>query len=541
MSQLIFVQGLSYKLPDGTPVFNDFNFHFSYEKVGIVGKNGVGKTTLIKLIAKKLEPSAGTILINGKVSYLPQKITDFSNQTLGEILQVDQKMSALKRAEQGNATPFDILLIGDDWNLEFEIQKILSELNLSYLRLDRMGHSLSGGEMMRCLLARLFLEKPDLILLDEPTNNLDLDSKSQFYESLKETKAGMLIVSHDRDLLNLMDGIIEISNLGLKYYGGNFDFYVQQRKVEDAAALNKLQSQQEQYLKQKKLEQATKEKQVRKTSQGEKRAVKENMSPLEIGARMDQSQKTSARLKQKQENITIQLKENVEKQKENLREQHAIQIDIKSSKIPSRKRMLVCQNLNFKYPNSDHDLWKKPLNLEILGNTRVAIAGKNGSGKTTLIQLITKKLLPSSGDIYVGSDHIAVLDQKCSLLNETLSIFENMKKFAPDDMLESDIRIRAGRFLFYGNDVFKTVSVLSGGERLRASLACLLATNNAPDILILDEPTNNLDLDSIAILTESLNQFNGVLILVSHDQYFLNDLKINEVVTFLIHGKYKIL
>lgn len=541
MSQLIFVQGLSYKLPDGTPVFNDFNFHFSYEKVGIVGKNGVGKTTLLKLIAKKLEPSAGTILINGKVSYLPQKITDFSNQTLGEILQVDQKMSALKRAEQGNATPFDILLIGDDWNLEFEIQKILSELNLSYLRLDRMGHSLSGGEMMRCLLARLFLEKPDLILLDEPTNNLDLDSKSQFYESLKETKAGMLIVSHDRDLLNLMDGIIEISNLGLKYYGGNFDFYVQQRKVEDAAALNKLQSQQEQYLKQKKLEQATKEKQVRKTSQGEKRAVKENMSPLEIGARMDQSQKTSARLKQKQENITIQLKENVEKQKENLREQHAIQIDIKSSKIPSRKRMLVCQNLNFKYPNSDHDLWKKPLNLEILGNTRVAIAGKNGSGKTTLIQLITKKLLPSSGDIYVGSDHIAVLDQKCSLLNETLSIFENMKKFAPDDMLESDIRIRAGRFLFYGNDVFKTVSVLSGGERLRASLACLLATNNAPDILILDEPTNNLDLDSIAILTESLNQFDGVLILVSHDQYFLNDLKINEVVTFLIHGKYKIL
>jgi ATPase subunit of ABC transporter with duplicated ATPase domains len=516
MSQLISVQGLSYSLSDGTPVFNDFNFHFGYEKVGIVGKNGVGKTTLLKLIAKELEPSAGSILINGKVSYLPQKITDFSNQTLSEILKVDQKLFALKKAEQGNATPGDILLIGNDWN--------------SYLRLDRMGHSLSGGEMMRCLLARLFLEKPDLILLDEPTNNLDLDSKSQFYESLKETKAGMLIVSHDRDLLNLMDRIIEISNLGLKYYGGNFDFYLQQRKIEDTASLNKLQSQQEQYLKQKKLEQATKEKQARKTSQGEKRAVKENMSPLEIGARMDQSQKTSARLKQKQENITIQLKENVEKQKENLREQHAIQIDIKSSKIPSRKRMVVCQNLNFKYPNSDHDLWKQPLNLEILGNTRVAIAGKNGSGKTTLIQLITKKILPSSGDIYVGSDHIAVLDQKCSLLEENLSIFENMKRFAPDDMLESDIRIRAGRFLFYGDDVFKTVSVLSGGERLRASLACLLATNNAPDILILDEPTNNLDLDSIVILTESLNQFDGVLIVVSHDQHFLSDLKINEVV-----------
>lgn len=532
MSQLISVQGLSYCLPDGTSVFRDFNFHFGYEKVGIVGKNGIGKTTLLKLIAKELEPLSGKISVYGKVSYLKQKITDFSNHTLSEILQVDEKLSALEKAEKGLVTPEDICLIGDEWNLEFEIAKILSDLNLSYLRFDRMGSSLSGGEMMRCLFARLLLEKPDLILMDEPTNNLDFDSKSQFYESLKTTKAGMLIVSHDRNLLNQMDGIIEISNLGLKYYGGNFDFYLEQRQIEDTAALNKLQSHQEKYLKQKEQEQVTKEKQAHRTAHGEKRAIREGMSALEIGSKIGRSQKATARLKEKHEKITERLKQEFENQKENLREHHTISIDIQSAKIPARKKMIACQNLNFRYPNSDHDLWKQPLNFEILGNARVAISGKNGSGKTTLIQLITKKLCPSVGEIYVGSDQIAVLDQNCSLLDEALSIFENMRRFAPDDMVESELRIRAGRFLFYGDEVFKKVSVLSGGERLRASLACLLATNHAPDILILDEPTNNLDLDSISILTQSLNQFDGVMIVVSHDQHFLDELNITEYIDF---------
>lgn len=528
MSQLISAHDLSYVLPDGTPVFSNFNFHMGCEKVGIVGKNGIGKTTLLKLIAKELEPSSGSVAVHGKVSYLPQKIVYFSNQSLDKILNVDKKLSALKRAEHGVATPEDILVIDEDWNIEGEIKSILKELNLGYLSLDRTGSSLSGGEMMRCLLARLLLEKPDLILLDEPTNNLDFDSKIQFYKSLEITRAGMLIVSHDRELLNRMDGILEISNLGLKHYGGNFDFYLEQREIEENSALNKLQSHREKWIKQKKLEQETKEKQARKNSHGEKRATREGMSVLEIGSKIGQSQKTTARLKEKHEKSTLQLQSDFEKQKENLRENHMIHIDIESSKIPPWKKMIVCQNLNFKYPDSEHNLWKNPLNIEIIGNARVALSGKNGSGKTTLIQLITKKLVPTSGDIYVGNENIAVLDQKCSLLQEHLSILENMRLFAPDDMLESEIRIRAGRFLFYGEEVFKKVAVLSGGERLRASLACLLATNNAPDILILDEPTNNLDLESICILTESLNQFDGTLIVVSHDQHFLSDLNIDE-------------
>lgn len=528
MSYLISVQGLSYCLPDGASVFRDFYFHLGQEKVGIVGKNGIGKTTLLKLIARELEPSSGSIFTNGKVSYLKQKSTDFSNQTVAEILQVDKKLSALKKAEKGLATPEDVLVIDDSWDLEFEIDRVLSDVNLSYLTLERMGSSLSGGEMMRCLFARVLLEKPDLILMDEPTNNLDAQSKSQFYESLKVTKAGMLIVSHDRELLNKMDGIIEISNLGLKFYGGNFDFYLEQRKMEDMAALNKLQSHQEKYSKQKQQEQDTKEKQAHRTAHGEKRSRHEGMSPLEIGFKQGRSQKTTARLQETHEKTTERLKQELENQKENLRDHHAISIDIKSSKIPARKKMIVCQNLNFRYPNTEQDLWKRALSFEVIGNIRMAVSGKNGSGKTTLIQLITKKASPSSGHVYVGSDQIAVLDQNCSLLKENLSIYENMRRFAPDDMPESEIRIRAGQFLFYGDAIFKNASVLSGGERLRAALACLLATNNAPDILILDEPTNNLDLDSIAILTESLNQFDGVLIVVSHDAHFLNDLKITE-------------
>lgn len=252
LSSLISVHELSYSLPNGDILFQNFNLHLNKNKIGIVGKNGVGKSTLLKLIANKLSPTSGRILINGKVLYLPQKLNDFSQYSVAKILNVDKKLSALQRAEEGLASIEDINLIGENWELKNEVHLILNTLKLEYLSLERIGDSLSGGELMRCMLTRILIEKPDFVLLDEPTNNLDKQAKKELYNTIHTVDAGFLIVSHDRELLNKMDNTVEISNLGLKQFGGNYDFYLEQRKIENDAIMNKLKNTEELLKKQKK-------------------------------------------------------------------------------------------------------------------------------------------------------------------------------------------------------------------------------------------------------------------------------------------------
>lgn len=528
MSSLVSACSISASLPDGALLFQNFSFSLlKGEKVGLVGKNGVGKTTLLRLLKGEIEPQTGQIKSNGKISYLPQKIEDFSSCSLAEILNIQHKLDSLSRAEQGNASEQDILSIGEDWDLKNQIEIILQNLHLEYLNLKRIGSTLSGGELMRALFARVLLEKPDLILMDEPTNNLDSESKSQFFEALESSKAGMLIVSHDRELLNKMDKIFEISNLGLKLFGGNFDFYLVQRKIETEAAQEVLQNAQEEFKSQKTTAQKTREKQEKRNARGDAKIEKLGVPRVMLGAMTDRAQRTTARLKDVHETRVKEAQEKLNEAKENIRDSLSIHIDIEKSKIPPTKEMIICKNLNFKYQGDQNLLWKQNLNIELIGNKRVAIFGKNGSGKSTFIKLITGELTPLQGEIKVGSRHFAVLDQRCSLLKDELSILENMQIFASDKIKIHELRIRAGRFLFYGDAVFKKVKVLSGGERLRVALACLLATSNAPDILILDEPTNNLDLESIDILTKSLNKYTGTLLVISHDRYFLEDIHID--------------
>lgn len=528
MSLLISVCNLAAELADGSTLFKNVSFTLlKGEKVGLIGNNSVGKTTLLRCIIKETIPKNGNINIYGKLSYLPQKITDFSNLTLAEILNINKILLALSRAEQGLATSNDLELISDDWNLKNRITYILNDLNLDYLTLERIGSTLSGGELIKSLFARVLLEIPDFILMDEPTNNLDLEAKKQFIDSFSITNAGMLIVSHDRELLNKMDRILEISNLGIRSYGGNFSFYLEQKQLEDNAARKKFVSAEENLKKQVTARNELKDKQIHKISHGKKRAINEGMSVLELKYKIESAQKTTANIKQIHEKRIKEAKESLETARENLRKDSVIQIDFDKSDIPKSKEMIICKNLNFRYQNSVKYLWKENLNFVITGNMRVSLLGNNGSGKTTLIKLITSELSPSIGQIYTGSKKIAILDQTCSLLQEEQTVLENMQKFAKSEIKIHELRIRAGRFLFYGDAIFKKVKHLSGGERLRVALACLLATSNAPDIFILDEPTNSLDLNSIEILKNSLNKYSGTLIIISHDSLFLKELNIN--------------
>ncbi len=529
MTPLISVHDLSYQQPDGTILFEHFTFSLvPHQKIGLVGKNGIGKSTLLKLLNQQLIPQSASIVRHGKISYLPQKIQDFSNSTVAQILNVDSKISALQKAELGLAAEKEFSIIQNDWDLMSEINILFTKLNINYITFERLGKTLSGGELMKALLARIFLEKPDLILFDEPTNNLDADSKNQFYEALKISQAGMLIVSHDRTLLNQMDSILEISNLGLKLYGGNFDFYTKERETENLAALHSAQAKEDLLQKQIKQEALSKQKQDRKSVHGKTRAVKEGMSVIERKSKMGSAQNTSARVSKVHEDKTAHLQSEHKIAQDKLRENYNIFIDIDPVKIPKNKKMIIVKNLNYQFSTVDKYLWQENLNFEVRGNTRVSFLGKNGSGKTTLLNLIQGKFLPSTGEISIGTQKTAVLDQASSMIDDQKTVLENLQLFAANELEEHDIRIRAGRFQFYGEDVFKKGFTLSGGERLRLSLACILAMNNTPEILILDEPTNNLDLQSIEVLTKALNIYTGCLIVVSHDSTFLEEIKIEK-------------
>ncbi|WP_186645699.1 ABC-F family ATP-binding cassette domain-containing protein [Fluviispira vulneris] len=531
MSSLISVHDLAKNLPDGTLLFRNFNFNLGKEKVGIIGKNGIGKSTLLRILAGEMEYSAGSIVIEGKLSYLPQKIQDFSKFSIAQILNVEKKLNALQKADIGKATLDDLHEIDDDWDFMTHLQAILKSLELEDIDLQRLGESISGGELMHFLYARLLLENPDIILFDEPTNNLDSAGKNHFYKALSSSRLGYLIVSHDRELLNKMDRIFEISNLGLRTYQGNYDFYLEERNKENEAALHKVTFAEERLKKQVKMEHVLLEKQEKRNVQGKKNIPNLGLPKIVLGRMKENAQNTTSRLKDIHADKTMEYSEAVQREKAELRDEYRIKIDIKKSNIPSTKEMIMCQNLNYRFSNANHSLWKENINFAVIGNKRVHLTGRNGSGKSTLLKLITQQIFPTVGDIKIGSLKFALLDQGTSFLHDELSILENLQKFAMEHFVEHELRVKAGRFLFYGDSVFKKVKYLSGGERVRLALACLLAMNNAPDIFILDEPTNNLDIESIEILTECLNKFSGVLFVVSHDKNFISDIKINMTIS----------
>lgn len=385
MSSYVSAHNLSLCSVDGSILFSDFNFSIGKEKIGLVGKNGLGKTSLLRLLMKEIPYDRGDLLIQGKLAYMPQNTNKFLTLTVAEILNIKDKLDSLEKAECGLATAKDFEIIEGSWDLKNEITQILEKVHLSFLGFERLGSTLSCGEMMRILFA-----KPDLILLDEPTNNLDAKSKKLFLEIINTFQNGVLLVSHDRELLNTMDKIFEISNLGLKTYGGNYNFYLEQRAIENDAAQKQIQSADEFLKRQKLISQQVKERQEHKSSRGKKSISKGGFSRIEIGKRKDTSEATIKKLTNTQEEILKSATDFLEKSKEKLREEYKIFIDMEESKIPNSKQMLILRDINYKYESSKDFLWTENINIEIIGNKRIAICGENGAGKTTLIKIITR-------------------------------------------------------------------------------------------------------------------------------------------------------
>ena len=523
-NSLLIGQNLSYKIGQNN-LFSSLNISLNKEKTGLVGRNGIGKTTLLRILTGELQPTNGVVHRNGKICYLPQDSVVYSKQSISSLLDVDQKLKAIEKINSGTYDSENYEILDDDWDIAERTKTLLEKLGLDPLDLSRKVESLSGGETTRVVLASLLLQKPVFLILDEPTNNLDSQSRSALHEVIGSFKGGCLIVSHDRALLSIMDNIIELSTLGLKTYGGNYKEYLIQKQTEEEAKERQLSDAQKLLRKTKKETQKNKEKHQQKIKKGGKDRLSRSHSKMLYDARKEKSQKTKSKLINKIDKQLEDAKNKLHEAKNKIENLKNLTFELVATKVHKSKIIIEVKNLTFGYLDC------KPIinnfNLTLIGPKRIAISGPNGSGKTTLLKLLTNKLQPTSGSIKIGVDRLAYLDQKVEILNPHQTVLENFKKMNPQ-ISETYCRLRLASFLFAHDAALNLVANLSSGERLRAALACILMAEKPPQLIILDEPTNHMDLYSIASIENALENYKGALIVVSHDETFLKNIAVEE-------------
>ena len=511
---LFTLQNISAQTPDGRSLFQNLSLHLSRERTGLIGRNGTGKSTLLRIIAGEVVPASGSLTSHAKLGVLHQHAGD-THETVADLFGAAEQLAAQGRILAGEGSDAD--LYDADWTLESRIEDALVKMGLPVLHLQTQLDTLSGGQKTRAALAALIFQEPDLILLDEPTNNLDAQGREAVLHLLRNWRGGALVVSHDRTLLREMDRIIELTPVGVSSYGGNWDFYEARKEEELAAARHDLAVAETAIKQAEKQARLIKERQEKRDSAGKKSRFSAGQSKLLLDAKADRAQATGGRnnmLAQKQAESGQQALSEAQSKIERLIPQN---FALGNVSLAAGKIVLVADHLTMAF--DDECPVFQDVSLQITGPERVALCGPNGSGKTTLLHVLAGRLTPRQGTVHTYVRH-AMLDQHVSLLDDTLSIRDNFKHLHPE-ATDNDCRAALARFMFRADAALQKVSELSGGERLRAGLACVLGGVQAPELLILDEPTNHLDIVALQSVETALNAYQGALLITSHDEAFL--------------------
>ena len=519
MPATITLQNLGWSTPDGRDLFSHLDLSFGAERTGLVGRNGVGKTTLLRLVTSELAPQTGTVTTDGRLAVLRQSVRPGPDETIASLFGVTGGLALLARAERGEASADE--LANADWTLEARMAAALADLGLD-LPADTSLLSLSGGQATRAALAALTFAEPDFLLLDEPTNNLDRDGRDAVIGLLGRWKAGAIVISHDRELLDTMDAIVELTSLGATRYGGNWSHYRERKALELAAAQHDLADAERRVDEVRKSAQAAAERQARRDSAGKKMARKGGIPRIILGGMKENAENTGAATRRLAERQGREAAEAANLARQRIEVLQPMTVDVPSTGLAAGKTVLRLDGVSAGY-SPDRPVIED-LSLTLIGPERVAVTGPNGSGKTTLLALVTGALAPFAGTVEVLT-RFAMLDQRVSLLDPALSIADNFARLNPGADATA-CRGALARFMFRADAALQVVGTLSGGQMLRAGLAAVLGTS-PPPLLILDEPTNHLDIGSIEAVEAGLRAYDGALLVVSHDEAFLEAIGIN--------------
>ncbi|WP_436788972.1 ribosomal protection-like ABC-F family protein [Yinghuangia sp. YIM S10712] len=521
----IICTNLSFAWPDDTAVFEDLSFTVGGGRTGLVAPNGAGKSTLFKLMAGELRPRGGNVSVRGTLGYLPQSLPLTGDLSVAEILGIDRVIEAIDAVEAGDVAEEHFTTIGDDWDIEERTRGHLDRLGLTDLDFGRRLHTLSGGQIVSLGLTAQLLKRPDVLLLDEPTNNLDLDARRRLYTVLEEWNGCLLVISHDRALLGRMDRIAELERGELRFYGGNFEAYEEALRAEKETAEKNVRNAEQELKREKREMQQARERAERRAGNAARNLKSAGLPKIFAGNMKRGAQESAGRSRQTHAARVGESQARLDEAGRALRDEQRIVLNLPGTNVPAGRTVFHGENLQVR-------LGERPLfapegvGLTIRGPERIALTGSNGAGKSTLLRLIHGEMTPESGELRRADGPVAYLSQRLDLLDLDRTVAENMAAFAPA-LTDAERMNLLARFLFRGTRVHLPVGVLSGGERLRATLACVLCTEPAPQLLLLDEPTNNLDLVSVGQLESALSAYQGAFVVVSHDERFLTEIGVN--------------
>ena len=559
----ISIQQISYIHPDKEVLFSDLNFAISKgQKLGLVGNNGCGKSTLLQIIAGQLSPSSGVIVRPDELYYIPQHFGQYDSLTIAQALRIERKQQALHAILSGDASNENFVVLDDDWNIEERSIAALDLWGLGQFTLSYPMNLLSGGEKTRVFLAGMDIHHPPVILMDEPTNHLDSSGRQRLYDWVEKCRSTLLVVSHDRTLLNLLPEICELEKHQINYYGGNYEFYKEQKTLMQEALQQRIEEKEKALRIAHKVARETAERRDKQNVRGEKNHIKKGVPRIVLNALQGKSEKSTSKLNSTHQEKAEKLTDERNQLRSSLSPTATLKTDFNSSSLHTGKILVTAKEVNFGYhPNSinshiqmnneanladtgnhpspdsndiqdnsdfKQQLWQTPISFQLKSGDRLRIEGANGSGKTTLLKLITGQLRPQEGNLTRMEFTYVYLNQEYSIIDNRNSILEQAYAFNNRNLPEHEIKTILNRYLFPASEWDKSCRKLSGGEKMRLAFCCLMISNNTPDMFILDEPTNNLDIQSIEIITATIKNYTGTVIVISHDDYFIQEIGIEQ-------------